>query len=596
MSDFRERASRLFGGAFRARPGSDPFAESNVEEVEAEAAAIEPPGMATAALIVAAGFLGSRLLGLLRTIVIARAFGTSPELDAYWVAFRLPDLIFQVLTGATLGAAFIPTFARYLSRRGPGEAWRLANSVLNLILIVTTAFAILAFILAPVLVPLMAPGLGEEAGMTDELRGLAVKLTRIMLLSTIIFSAGGMFMGILNARHHFLTPALAPMLYNLAIIIAAISLAGPYGVEGLAYGVVIGSLLHLLVLVPGLQAVGMRYQPVADWRDPGIQEVGRLMLPRVLGLGAAQLNFLITMFFASMAGEGAISAVNFGWLLVLLPLGVFGMAISTAVFPTLANQAAAQSLDDLRTTLARSLRLILFLTIPASVGLMLVGRPLIALLLQRGAFTLSSTNITYDAVLFYALGLFALAGTEILSRGFYALSDTRTPVLFVVAAMVTNLVLSVLLVGPFEVRGLALAAALAAVVEFAGLFYVLRGRIGSLEERDLIRSMYRVALATILMSEAVAIFLLVYRALIGPLTSTGNALITLVVSALLGGGLYLWTTHVLGAEETRLLREQLESWRTRFLKGPFRPAPGPAAPLPAEDEREETEDTERDPV
>lgn len=563
MNDLRHRASRPLGGPFRAQPGNDPFAESEVEGIEAEAAQLsrdKVPSVATAALIVAAGFLGSRLLGLLRTIVIARAFGTSPELDAYWVAFRLPDLIFQVLTGATLGAAFIPTFARHLSQRGPAEAWRLASSVLNLILITTTVAAVFAFIFAPILVPLLAPGLGDTLDTSGELHNLAVRLTRIMLISTVIFSISGMFMGILNARHHFLTPALAPMLYNLAIIFAALFLAGPLGVEGLAFAVVVGAALHLLVQLPGLQAVGMQYQPVADWRDPGVREVGRLMFPRVLGLGAAQLNFLITVFFASQVGEGAISAVNYGWLIVMLPLALFGMSISTAVFPTLAEQAATRNMEELRATIARSLRFILFLTVPASAGLMLVGKPVIALLLQRGAFTTSSTEITYDALLFYALGLFALAGTEILSRGFYALSDTRTPVVFAIVAMLVNFFLSALLVGPLEIRGLALAASLAAIIECGGLFRVLNRRLGSLEVGHLTFTVTRAVLATVLMAEAIAIFLLLFRAFFGPLTSSLNALIVLVLSAPLGSLIFLWAAHILGAEETDMLRERFQTW------------------------------------
>ena len=297
-------------------------------------------GLAAAAIIVAVGFFGSRFLGLLRTVAIARSFGTSPELGAYWVAFRLPDMVFQVLAGATLASAFIPVFSRYFTRQSREEAWRLASSVLNLVFIATAVLALLGFLLAPVLVPLMAPGLGQDSGRQAELQALAVRLTRIMLISPIFFSVSGMFMGISNARHHFLFPALAPWTYNISIIVAALV---SHSVNGLAVGVVVGAFIHLAIQLPAVRLIGMDYRPVADWRDPGVREVGRLMLPRALGLAAAQLNFLVTIFFASQVSDEAISAVNYAWLIVMMPLGLFGMAISTAVFPTLAEQAATKA-------------------------------------------------------------------------------------------------------------------------------------------------------------------------------------------------------------------------------------------------------------
>ncbi|MGD0765859.1 MAG: murein biosynthesis integral membrane protein MurJ, partial [Dehalococcoidia bacterium] len=453
----------------------------------------------------AVGFFGSRVLGLLRTVAIANSFGTSPELGAYWVAFRLPDMVFQLVAGATLASAFIPVFSRYLSQRGSEEAWRLTNSVLNLIFLATIALAILGLILAPWLVPLMAPGLGQDTGRQAEIQALAVHLTRVMLISPIFFSVSGMFMGISNARHHFLFPALAPWTYNLSIIFAALV---SKSVDGLAIGVVVGSFVHLAVQLPALRLIGMVYRPVADWRDAGVREVGRLMLPRALGLAAAQLNFLVTIFFASQVSDDAISAVNYAWLIAMMPLGLFGMAISTAVFPTLAEHAAVNGVDELRRTLSIALRLILFLTLPASVGLMVLAKPLIAFFFEHGAFTASSTDVTAAALLFYAIGLFALGGIEILSRGFYALGDTRTPVAFAIVSMLANLILCLIFVGPFGVRGLGLALSLSAILEFSLLFRVLRVRLSGLEEGKLISSAARTLGASVLMAEVVGLALI----------------------------------------------------------------------------------------
>jgi putative peptidoglycan lipid II flippase len=510
--------------------------------------------LAAASLIVAAGFLGSRLLGLVRSVAIAHQFGTSPELGAYWVAFRLPDLAFQLIAGATLASAFIPIFARKF-QEDEAAAWRLANSVINLVFAATVAFAALSAILAPWLVPAMAPGLGDDLGRSEELTSLAVDLTRIMMISPVLFSVSGMAMGVLNARQHFLWPAVAPMVYNLAIIAGALLSAD---VRVLAWSVVAGAALHLLVQMPALRAVGLHYQVIADWRDGAVREVGRLMAPRVVGLAAYHFNFVITTFFASLVSDEAISAVNFAWLVMMTPLGLFGMAISTAVFPTLAEQAARDE-REMRATLTQALRLILFLTIPSSVGLMLLARPAVAFLFERGAFTAGSTDVVTAALVFYSAGLFAHAGIEILSRGFYALADTRTPVTFAVLSMALNLVFALLFVGPFEVRGLALAVTLATTVEFAFLFRALHRRLdGGLDLGRLVYSGWRTVAATALMAEAVAVYLIALRVL--GLLDTENVLgaaLALGGGTAIGVGVFLGTAARLKTPEVETLVERM---------------------------------------
>ena len=510
--------------------------------------------LAAAASIVALGFLGSRLLGLLRTVAIAHQYGTSPNLDAYFVAFRLPDLIFQLLAGATLGSAFIPTFARVLNRRGEEEAWRLTSSVLNLLFLATLVFAVLGLLFAPVLVPLTAPGLGDETGQSAELRNLAIDLTRIMMISPILFAISGMFMGILNARHHFLAPAFAPMFYNLAIIVGALI---SDDVKVLAFAVVIGALLHLLVQVPALRLVGMVWQPIWDWRDAAVREVGRLMGPRVLGLGAYQLNFIIATFFASTVGSGAISAVNYGWLIVMTPIGLFGMAISTAVFPRLAEQAARDD-TDLRDTLSRALRLILYLTIPASVGLIVLAKPVTSFLLRSGAFDAESLDLVVTALIFYAIGLFAHSGIEILSRGFYALSDTRTPVAFALISMAVNLVLSLALVWNFGIGGLAFALSAATIVEFVLLVRTLDRRIHGLLGAQVMQSLARTLIGTLLMAEVLAVWLAVLK-LSGALdlASKLDAGFALLGGLILGSATFYITTRLLRSDEATVLAERL---------------------------------------
>jgi putative peptidoglycan lipid II flippase len=519
------------------------------------------PSLALASAIVAGGFLGSRLLGLGRTIAIAVGFGTGPEVGAYWVAFRLPDLVFQLLAGATLGSAFIPTFARLFTNMGEDAAWQLARSVLNLVFLATLVVAVLGFLLAPLLVPLMAPGLGEDAANQAEVRETAVELTRIMMLSPVLFAVSGMFMGILNARHHFLMPAIAPMLYNIAIIIGALAFDD---VHALAVAVVVGAALHLLVQVPALVSVGMRWAPVADWRDAAVREVGRLMGPRVLGLAAVQFNLIVTIFFASLVSDDAISAVNYAWLIMMTPLGLFGMAISTAVFPTMAEQAHTDR-SELRRTLEQSLRMILFLTVPAALALMVLGEPLVAIMFQYGEFDASSTAITSDALVFYSLGLFAHAAIEILSRGFYSLSDTRTPVQFALVALGVNLVLSAILVWPLEVRGLALAISLAAIVEAGLLFGALRERIQGIDVRAIGLSLGKTVVAAVLMAEVVAFYLIALdQAGHFDTSSLVDSFLALAGSAALGTAAYVLASRALRSEEMELLLRRLPRPRGAF--------------------------------
>jgi putative peptidoglycan lipid II flippase len=515
-------------------------------------------GLAIAASIVAFGFLGSRLLGVLRTVVIAGAFGASPELDAYNVAFRIPDLIFQVLAGATLGSAFIPVFARVARRDGEDPAWRLASTVLNLITAATAILCVIAFVLAPLLVPWLAPGLGEDVGRHAELTDKAVKLTRLMLLSPLLFSMSGMVTGILNGRERFFLSALAPMLYNLAIIFGALFLSGPWGVEGLATGVVIGAALHLGIQIPGLFRERMRYQLSFDWHDANAREVGRLMGPRVIGLAAAQVNFLVTIYFGSKVGSNTISNLNYAWLLAGLPLALFGMALSTAVFPRLAGHAAEEDMDALTATISRVLRVIMFFTIPAALGLALLRLPATVVLLQRGEFTSADAAITSAALGFYCLGIVPQAGIEIHSRGFYALGDTRTPVIFAVLAVATNFVLSALLWKEYEYRGLAFAVSASSWLEWSLLYPLYLRRTGASAAADL-RAVSRFALCGAVMTLFLAVMLLP----IDDSSRVHQAVIALA-GGIAGAAVYAGMAHWLGIEEWRQAADRI---RARLGRG-----------------------------
>jgi putative peptidoglycan lipid II flippase len=321
--------------------------------------------------------------------------------------------------------------------------------------------------------------------------------------------------------------------------------------------VVAGAVLHLLVQVPALRLVRARWQPAWDWQDANVREVGRLMGPRVIGLAAYHLNFVIATFFASTISNGAISAVNYAWLIVMTPLGLFGMAISTAIFPRLAEQAARDE-DELRHTVSRALRLILYLTIPATLGLMVIAAPLTALLLRSGAFDASSSDLVVGALVLYSLGLFAHSGTEILSRGFYALADTRTPVTFSLVAMAVNLVLCLALVQAFEVNGLAVALSIAAIVEFGLLTRALAERLRGLDNARLARSVTTTVAGSLLMAEVVALWLLALRGA-GLLDGSDKLMSAIAVAGavVIGTPVFYGVTRLLGSQEAVTLAEQL---------------------------------------
>ena len=495
--------------------------------------------LARAATIVMAAFVASRALGLAREMIIARQFGTSLELGAYLAAFRVPDLIFQLVAGGALGSAFIPTFTSYLAHDDEAEAWRLASAVFNIAALILTTCAFVAALLAPQIAPLIVPGFDPQA------QALTAQLMRLMLISPVVFGLSGIGMGVLNSYQHFLLPALAPAVYNLSIIGGALLLAPVLGIHGLAVGVVVGSLLHLLIQVPMLLRKGLTYTPALFLDHPGVREVGRLMLPRVIGLAAVQVNFLVNTILASGLGAEALSALNYAWLLMLLPQGVFALAIATAVFPTFSELAAREETAELRRTLSRALGVVWYLTIPASVGLVILQRPLIRVLLERGRFTGASTDAVAWALGLYALGLFAHATVEIVTRAFYALHDTRTPVLIGIGAMACNVLLSLLLIRPLLYGGLALANSIATILEMLVLMWMLRARLGGMDGRRLVSSLARIGVAAGVMGLALSGFART-RWFASPLILAGGGM-------LLGAAVYLVASLLLGVEEVAAL-------------------------------------------
>lgn len=485
--------------------------------------------------IVAGAFAAAKVLGLFREVVIGRQFGTRAEIDAYYAAFQLPDLLFTLVAGGALVTAFLPVFTEYLTREDLAGAWELASAVTNLVFLVTAALAAGVALLAPLLVGwVVAPGF-EPAQ-----QRLTVDLMRIILVSTVVFGVSGIQMGILNSFQHFLLPAIAPAVYNLGIIGGVLFLAPRWGVHGLAVGVVVGAVLHLAVKIPGLIRYGLRYFPILGLRHPGVRQVAWLMGPRVLALGVVKITFLVNTNLASRLGEGSVAALNYSWNVMQLPETVFATAVATVIFPTLAEFAARRQYDELRSALADTLRVIFALTVPAAVGLIVLGRPLIALLFQRGAFDAESTHAVYYALQFYALALVGHSVLEIAARLFYAQKDTVTPLKAATVSMLANIGLSLVLIRFLSYGGLALANAVAFTLEASLLLWIARRRIGSLEEERILRGLVQAGVASLLMGAVVMGF---QRWL-----PEAGTLITGLGGITIGGIVYLGVILALGLE------------------------------------------------
>ncbi len=429
----------------------------------------------TASLILLAGNFASRVLGWLRLAVIGAQFGPGRELDAYFAAFRIPDVIFQLVVAGTLFTAFIPVFVSYRARQEEAEAWRVASSVVNLLVLSLALLSLLMALFAPLFVPLVAPGFDTP---TTE---LTVRLTRLMLLSPFFIGIGAVVSAILNGYDEFAVPSLAPLVYNLTIIAAAVFLAPIIGIEALAIGVAVGALGHVVVQLPRLLRVAGRYELIINLRHPGVLEVGRLMAPRTLGLAATQANFVISTILASSLPIGSVTNFNYAFQLSQVPVALVGVSIAVALFPTLSRTAAIGRLDEVRRQVALSLRIMFFVAAPLTAILIVLRQPTTAVFYQYGAFDARAISATADALMFFSLALIAHSWVQVVARTFYALHDSTTPVIWAVVAVVVNVALMLWLVGPMGISGLALALSLSSVVEVVGLVWVLHRRLGSIE-------------------------------------------------------------------------------------------------------------------
>ncbi|NQS88983.1 murein biosynthesis integral membrane protein MurJ [Patescibacteria group bacterium] len=505
-------------------------------------------GVVRAAGIVGLGTLFSRITGLIRLQVIAYLFGYSIATDAFWIAFTLPNLFRGLLAEGALTTAFIPVFSEWLSNKGEKEAWRLANNILNILFLLLIGMVVIGILLAPRYVPWIGIGFRDNPSQMS----LAVLLTQIMWFFLFFISIAALVMAVLNCRGHFAFPAIAPVFFNVAVVICAFLFFQKWGIYGLALGVVIGGGAQLLIQVPYLIKKGFKYDFVLSFKDEGVKKIGKLILPAILGGVTLQINIVITRVFASTLTPGSISSLQYAMRLIQFPLGIFSIAVATAIFPRLSFLAAKGKKKELKNTVSLGMRMVFFLLIPSSLGLALIGKDIISLLFEHGAFIFRDTLITTQSLFYYCPGLFAMGGVMILTRAFYSLQDVFTPLKTSILTVCLNILLNFLLIGPLKHRGLALATSLSMIANMSALFFLLRGKLGNIGGREIIYSLGKILTVTGGMGVGVYLLRFPFYNFFG-LDSLINQILWVGVAIGAGVGIFGGLSYLMNLKEFKLV-------------------------------------------
>ncbi len=496
--------------------------------------------VASAAFIIGLLSMVSRFLGIFRDRILASTFGAGQTLDIYYAAFRLPDLVFNLLVLGALSAGFIPVFTRLIKDHVDKTlAWRLVSNVLNTLALGLIIVCGLGFVLAPWLVKFIAPGFPVSA------RGLIVTLTRIMFLSPIFLGLSSIAGGILQSFNRFFIYSLAPIFYNFGIIIGALFLTPLYGIVGLAWGVVLGSFLHFIIQVPALFKLGFKYFYLFDWHDKALRTIYKMMTARTLSLAITQINLVVITIIASGLDDGSLSVFNLANNLQSFPVSIFGISFAVAVFPLL---SASVKTEDFVKQFSRTLRQIMFFIIPATVVLIVLRAQVVRLIFGSGQFNWQDTLLTINTLGFFALSLFAQAVLPLLARGFFAQHDSKTPFYVGLISNVVNIVLALWLAKFLGVAGLALAYSLSMILNFVVLFVLLRWRLGYLDEKKIIISVSKFLGAALIMALSIqAMKLLVWP--YADMTRFGGVLLQGGLAGLFGLMVYLAVCSLLKSEE-----------------------------------------------
>ncbi|MFC2168850.1 murein biosynthesis integral membrane protein MurJ [Acidobacteriota bacterium] len=447
----------------------------------------------------------SRILGYIRDMLQAKFLGTGKGMDAFIIASLIPNLLRRLTAEGAMTAAFIPVFAQEKKDRTRDELWTFANVFFFDLTVILAVLAVLGIVFSPLLVKIIAYGYGRVPGKWE----LTIVLTKIMFPYIFLVSLAALAMAILNSFKKFVIPALTPVLFNLSIITAALLFADNAGEPAyvFAVGVVVGGLLQLAVQIPFLRRQGMTFKFGLSFTHPAVKKVAKLMIPGIFGAGIYQINMFISRMIASSLEDGSVSSLYYASRIEELTLGLFAIALSIALFPTLSDLAARKDIEGMKKTLKYSFKLIFFITFPAMAGLLVLNQPIIQVLFQRGAFDAQSTAMSSWCLFFFAFGLPFISGTKILAPMFFSLKDTKTPVMVAFFVMICYIGFSLLLMGPLRAGGIALALSLSSLINFVALFYLLEKKLGRIEKKDLIVSALKSAMSAVVMGGAVWIFM-----------------------------------------------------------------------------------------
>lgn len=513
---------------------------------------------ASAATVSVAVFI-SRILGLIREQVFAFMFGAGYAYDAFVVAFRIPNLLRDLFAEGALSAAFVTVFSDYDANRGREQTWQLASQVLCFITIIVSLITLLAILFAGEIVSLLAGGYGSVEGKIE----LTTTLTRIMMPFLLFISLAAVVMGILNTKGRFFVPALASSFFNLGSIVGGTTLAlilpryGHEAIMGMAFGTLLGGILQLAVQLPSLRATGFRFKLRLVPVDPGLRRVLLLMVPAVIGLSATQINILINTQFAASCAEGSVSWLQYAFRLVQLPIGMFGVAISIASLPLLAKQASQNKIDELRQTFVSALTMVMALCLPASIGLIILAEPIIAVIFEHGAFTSADTRATAMALSLYAVGLFGYAANKVVVPVFYAIKAPRFPVIASFIAIAVNLTIVLMTIDRLQHLALALSVSITMTLNSLLLVTILYLKIGGFSVRYLVTSGIKIAGAVALMGGGVVLAKEVALETLSQSTLWGAvSLAVVIIAALL---FYITILHLIKLEEVMMLVTRIRS-------------------------------------
>jgi putative peptidoglycan lipid II flippase len=426
----------------------------------------------------------SRIFGYVRDLLQAYYMGTSKGMDAFTIAFLIPNLLRRLTAEGAMTAAFIPVFTQIKSREAREKVWRFANAFFFDLTLIMAVLTLLGIIFAPLLVRLLAGGYAQVPGKLE----LTVVLTRIMFPYIFLVSLAALIMAVLNSFHRFFVPAFTPVLFNLAVIAGAALLAGRAKEPAFVFagGVVLGGVLQLAFQVPFAWRQGMHFKPLLSFNHPAVRKVGRLMIPGIFGAGIYQINITISRMIATSLEPGSVASLYYSSRIQELTLGLFAIALSVALLPTLSDLAAAENLPEMKRTLQFSLKMITFITFPATAGLLLLHRPIVEVLFQYGKFNPESTAMTSSCLLFFALGIPFISGVKVLAPAFYSLKDTKTPVMVAFFITFIYIALALLLMDPLRVSGIALALSVTSLINFVSLFILIERKMGPIPKRQIL--------------------------------------------------------------------------------------------------------------